>query len=127
MAITKLREGPYEVDYLITGTAANNETAAVKVDKSGLTFGPHGSAEPSGLSIMKITYDVGQDTDILWDHTTDDLAVSLYAGQGCLDFTDVGGIHDPKSAGGTGDIVLTTNAGAGANEYSIKLELRKKQ
>jgi len=124
MAVTKIRDGKYKTAYVMNATAANDEAAAVKVDISGLTA-PSGG-DPTSVSVEKIEYDVGQDTVLHWKHTTPDLIAALTSGQGCLDWTSLGGHHDPRSAGSTGDITITTNAGAGVNEYTITLHLKKK-
>lgn len=60
-----------------------------------------------------------------WDHTTDD-EIAILSGQGVLDWTEFGGKVDPKSAGGTGDILLTTDGGADGSGYDITLTIRQK-
>jgi len=124
MAVTKIRDGKYRTTYVMTATAAADEAAATKVDISGL-IAPSGGA-PTSVSVVKIEYDVGQDTVLHWDAATNDLIAALTAGQGCIDWTSLGGLADPISATHVGDILITTNAGAGANEYTITLHLKKK-
>jgi len=100
------------------------ETAVVKVDKSTLT-GPDGT-EPSKLVVEKIQYScVGMSVRLLWDHDTDDEIVTL-AGEGTFDWTDCGGLVDPASAGGPGDILLTTNGHTAGDSYDITLHMRLK-
>lgn len=102
------------------------ESAVAKIDKSGL-IGPNGS-EPGSLVIEECEYAIQGFTSIqfLWDHTTDDEALTLPAGTGFKDFTAGGGLHDPGSAGGTGDLVLTTNDAAANATYDITLVVRLK-
>src|SRR5690349_21757571 len=90
------------------------ESAVKKVDKSTLTA--EDGAEPASLDIEWIQFSIGgfSSVRLLWDHTTDDVALAL-AGSGFLDFRGDNsfnfapkGLADPRSAGDTGDILLTT-------------------
>jgi len=77
---------------------------------------------------MKVWYAVaGAAVTIEFDHTADDVALVLQ-GSGFLDFNDPvnggGGIPDPRSAGGTGDILFTTNSATAGDSYTIILELQ---
>ena len=77
----------------------SGEAAVKKVDISSLTpVGTH-------FSIEKIQYNVyiGSVT-LLFDASTDDTAITL-SGSGTKDYTNFGGITDPKSSGYTGDIM----------------------
>lgn len=101
------------------------EAAVIKVDKSTLT-GPDGT-EPSKLKLEKIKGNVnGMQVRLLWDHDTDDELMTLGPGDYNLDFRDVGGLKDPASAGGTGDVLLTTNGHSAGDSYDITLYFRKK-
>ncbi len=60
-----------------------------------------------------------------WDHTTDDEIATL-AGVGSLDWTYEGGNVDPRSSGGTGDILLTTSGTTANSGYDITIRLRLK-
>jgi len=98
------------------------EAAVIKVNKSDYT-GLNG-LEPSKFAIYEMRWNVGG-TGILqlyFDHTTDDEIMAL-SGEGFVDWTENGGFIDPASTGGTGDIVLSSAAGA---TYSITMKLRKK-
>jgi hypothetical protein len=109
---------------LMNVSDGTGESAVVKIDKSALT-GPNG-LEPSKLVVEKIDYTCdGMTARLYWDHTTDD-EIAVCAGQGCFDFRDAGGLIDPGSAGGTGDILLTTNGHTSGDSYTIVLWLRKK-
>lgn len=102
------------------------EAAAVKVDKSTL-IGPDGT-EPGRLVIEEIQSDIrGFDSVRLhWDHTTDDEVAVLPAGSTYKDYRPLGGLVDPNSTGGTGDIVATTSGAASGNTYDIILVVRLK-
>ena len=100
------------------------ESAVVKVDKSTLT-GPDGT-EPTKLVVEKIEYATsGMQVRLFWDHTTDD-EIAILDGHGCMDWSAVGGLVDPASAGETGDIVLTTSGHTSGDTYTITLYLRLK-
>lgn len=96
------------------------ESAVVKVDKSAT------KASAGRLGIEKIDVNIYGFTyvDLLFDHTADDLAVRLVPGHYSCDYSALGGIVDPESAGGTGDIVLTTAGNTANDYYDIILWLR---
>ena len=102
------------------------ETAAIKIDKSTL-IGPDGT-EPTSLVIEEISWDIQGYTSVRidWDHTTDDEIVKLGAGSGSMSWVDVGGLKDPGSAGGTGDVVFTTSGAVAGNSYTITIVARLK-
>ena len=110
----------------IQDAVAADETAVVKVDKSTLT-GLNG-VEPGRLAIEKIRWTMQgfNSIRVLFDHTTDDEAVVLNGTRGELDYTDIGGLVDPASAGTTGDILFTTQGGAAQATYTVDLYLRLK-
>lgn len=102
------------------------ESAVIKVDKSGLeTFE---ELEPSKLVVEEITWSISGFTavELYWDHTADD-ALAKMAGNGYVDYRSVGGLVDPGSTGGTGDILLTTIGAAADATYDITIVLRLKQ
>jgi len=102
------------------------ETAAIKVDKSAKT-GPNG-AEPSKLAIYEVVGSVKgfNAVKVLFDHTADDEAVYLVPGANGYSFAEIGGLVDPGSAGGTGDIVITTDGGDADSSYNIFMKIKKK-
>ena len=101
------------------------EAAVVKVDLSTLT-GPDGTA-PTRSSIIDIDYDVSgfNYVTLAWDHTTNDVAMVL-KGSGFVDFSEAGGLVDPASNGGTGDLILTTDGSLDGASYDIRIKLRLK-
>lgn len=103
------------------------ESAVAKVTLSGLA-GPNLGLPPTGTKIKEISWSIQGFTSVrlFWDHTTDDEIVVLGPGNGYANWTGVGGLVDPRSAGGTGNILLTT-AGAASNatyDITIVLELK---
>jgi hypothetical protein len=112
----------------VTGLfSVGDETDTIVVDKSSL-IGPDQKNEPSSLRVDDITWTINGYNYILleWEHTTDDRIV-LLSGAGYLDYSDSGGNQDPRSEGGTGDIVLTTNGGQAGGSYSIDLNITLKK
>ena len=105
---------------------ATGESAVVKVDKSTLT-GPT-TAEPGSLALESVRWAIQGFTSVrlLWDHTTDD-EIMVLSGNGYTDYRPTGGLRDPKSSGGTGDILLTTAGATSGATYDIELYFRKKQ
>lgn len=117
------RRAAYRFTNVSDGTG---EAAVVKVDISTLT-GPDGVSAATKTVIEQIEWSMQGFTSVrlFWDHTTDDEIVVL-AGSGFKDYREYGGLVDPASTGGTGDILLTT-AGAAANAtYDITITLRLK-
>ncbi len=96
------------------------ESAVIKVDISTL-FKLDGTA-PTKTSVKEIYWNIQgfSSVRLFWDHTTDD-EIAMLSGSGYMDLTETPGLVDPASAGGTGDILLTTaNAASGAT-YTIIL------
>jgi hypothetical protein len=119
-----LRSGPRNYVVRLTNVSdATGEAAVTKVDISTLV-NAHGQ-EVTRTIVKKIQWSIQGFTSVrlFWDHTTDDEIAVLSSGVGMMDWTQYGGLHDPASTGGTGDILLTT-AGAAANAtYMITLEV----
>lgn len=99
------------------------ESAVIKVDIS--TLKDANGNPPTRVAIEEIQWTIQgfSSVRLLWDHTTDDL-IDVLAGNGYRDYSYTGALGDPASAGGTGDILLTTaNAISGAT-YDILLTIR---
>lgn len=108
----------------LTGVGdTTGESAVIKVDKSAIGVASDG-AEAASLDIEEIEWSVAAHTSvkILWDHTTDDPAFVCPTGSGRK--TIPGNLVDPRSSGGTGDILLTSSTATGG-AYSITLSLYK--
>lgn len=119
------------VVHLTNISDGTGESAVVKVDKSTLVASD--GAEPASLDIDKVVWNCdGMAVRLLWDHTTDDLALAL-SGSGSVDFRSGdfdlvpadSRLKDPRSAGDTGDILLTTVGHTSGDTYNITLWLRK--
>ncbi len=117
-----LVSGRNKLNLIVRGEfSVADETDTVVVDKSTLT-GPDGTA-PGSVRVDEVTWSIGAGFDYIrleWDHDTDDKIVDL-TGQGYLDFRPSGGLNDPRSTGGTGDIVLTSLGGAAGDVYFLVL------
>lgn len=101
------------------------ESAVTKVDISTLTTATGAVATYS--KVERIEYAVSGFNYVVlrWDHTTDD-EIAVLKGNGVIDTSIDGGMVDPRSAGGTGDILLTTDGNTDGNSYDITLYLRMK-
>lgn len=122
---------------------ATGEAAVTKVTKANLikcagilTAGVRAAtAAPASLEIAAVRWNIQGFTSVrlLWDHTAADLAMPL-SGNGFEDFLGAGEVRgdevnavlpDPRSAGGTGNILLTSVGAAAGATYDITLYLRK--
>jgi len=100
------------------------ESAAAKVALATYTT----TAYPiTKFTIEKVVFStIGMGVDILWDATTDVLALTVPADQtGVMDFSEFGGIPNNAGAGVTQTINFTTVAATAADRYTIILSLRK--
>ena len=115
------------VIHLTNESDGTGESGVTKLDISGL-IGPDGTA-PTSVSLIEASWDV-QSTNggyvvLEWDHTTDDEMLVL-GGSGAVSFEKLGGLHDPKSTGGTGDVLLTTDSFVDGDSYDITLVFKLK-
>jgi hypothetical protein len=112
--------------HLTNESDGTGESAVTKIDISTL-IGPDGTA-PSYTVVEEVRYNVvGFNYVVLeWAHTTNDEIAVCGTGADYMDFTGLGGLVDPKSTGGTGDIVLTTDGGGDGSGYDITIVLRLK-
>jgi hypothetical protein len=101
------------------------ESAVLKVDVSALSA-PAGKV-CSGVSIVRVYASTsGMGVDILWDATTDVIALTLAENQSYeYVFDDFGGIWNNSGAGKTGDIRFTTIGAASGDRYTIVLYMTK--
>lgn len=97
------------------------ESAVTKVDVSAL------SPAASEVSIRKIHYATqGMAVKILWVASTSVLAWTVPPDtEGCLDFTEFGGLQNNAGSGVTGDIAFTTIGHTSGDSYNIVLEMAK--
>lgn len=99
------------------------ESGAIVADKSGLAIN---GAAVGHMAIERVRgFNSGFTSITLsWDHDTDDTSLVLPAGAIDMDFRDVGGLHDPQSTGGTGDLLITTAGPDSGDVYHLIIELR---
>lgn len=100
------------------------ESLVTKINLSTLTM-PNGLPQPSSCGIEEIQWIIQGFTSVrlYWDHTTDDVA-ALLAGNGYRLFEPTGVLGDPKSAGGGGNILLSTAGAVSGATYDILLTVR---
>lgn len=100
------------------------ESGVAKIDISALTLGSVNAA-PTYCTIDRIVGHVSGFNYVVlrWDHTTDD-EIAVLRGNFDLDWTDVGGQTDPKTSGGTGDVLLTTDGAFDGASYDITIYTR---
>jgi hypothetical protein len=115
-----------KIVHLTNISDSTGESAVVKVDISALTFG--GGQVPTYSTVDMIDYNIQgmSSVRLYWDHTADDEIAILPAGMGTIHFEAFGGKTDPRTAGGTGDIVLTTNGQVSGGTYDLTIFLRPK-
>lgn len=111
---------------VLTNTSdGTGESVVNKLDISTLT-GPNAAA-PSSVSLLKAEWVCsGMTAALFWDHTANDEMI-VCGGTGSVDFTATGGLADPKSTGGTGDVLLTTAGHTAADVYNITLTFLLKE
>lgn len=115
-----------KVLHLTSISDGTGESGVIKADISALTY--MGGRVPSYSAIDLIEYNIQgmASVRLFWDHTTDDEIAILPAGSGAIDWWAAGGKTDPKSSGGTGDILLTTNGQVSGGTYDITIWMRPK-
>lgn len=114
----------YYVVHLQNYSDGTGESAVTKVDISTLLAANGQACTYTRIdNIFGVVW--GGTVRLYWDHTTDD-EIATIQGPVNLDWSWEGGNVDPKSAGGTGDIVLTTAGFASASGYDLTIRLVKK-
>jgi hypothetical protein len=125
---TTVEDGPKKAIIYCTNTSdGTGEAAVVKVDVSALSALQDGTA-CTGVRIQKITFsNVGMSVKLLWDASTDVIAVELPADYSdTLDYSDISGLPNVAASGGnTGDIQLTTLGHSSGDTYSVVLHCLK--
>ena len=127
-AVTTLvtNNGPLNYQARFTNISdGTGESAVIKIDKS--TLANELGVEPRQLDIIRIQWSIQgfSSVRILWDHTTDDTAQVLAVGNGFRDYADSNELADPRSAGGTGDLLFTTAGAVSGATYDILLWVKK--
>jgi hypothetical protein len=100
------------------------ETLVTKINLTTLTM-PPGTPQPTSCGIEEIQWISQGFTSIrlYFDHSTDDVA-ALLSGNGYRCFEPTGVLGDPKSAGGNGNILLSTAGAVSGATYDILLTVR---
>ena len=123
-----LIDGPNKAVIKLTNVSdGTGESAVVKVDVSALQASLNGTAR-SEVIIERIWWQcIGMKVQILFDATTDVMAIELGENQsGNHDYTIFGGLINNAGSGVTGDIKFTTVGHSSADTYTIILYMRKK-
>lgn len=112
--------GKHHIVRLTNISDGTGETSVAKVDISTLVKSD--GTVPTRTRVKEIFWNIQGFTSIrlYWDHTTDD-EIAMLSGSGYLDLHAVGGLLDPASTGGTGDILLTTAGAVSGATYTILL------
>lgn len=115
-----------KIIHLTNISDGTGESAVAKVDLSAITIGD--GVTPTYSTVDMIDYAIQGFTSVrlFWDHTTDDEIAVLPAGVGTVHWSALGGKTDPRTTGGTGDIVLTTAGATSGATYDITIYLRPK-
>jgi hypothetical protein len=105
---------------------ATGESAVAKVTLSALALA--NGVAPTAVKVREILWSIQGFTSVrlFWDHTTDDEIAVLGTGTGYANYSGFNGLMDPRSAGGTGNILLTTAGAAIGATYDITLVLELK-
>jgi hypothetical protein len=101
------------------------ESAVAKIDISTLTDAEGNVATYSAIDRIEYSVWGFNYVTVEWNHTTPD-EIAVLNGQGVKDFSLEGGMADPQTSGGTGDIQFTTDGGADGSGYDITIWLRPK-
>ena len=104
---------------------STGESTIAKIDIS--TLEAPGGLAPTAFVIEEIEWNIQGFTSIElhWDHDTNDL-IDVLSGVGYKDYTSLGGLQDPASTGGTGDVLLTTQGATATATYDIVIVGRPK-
>lgn len=117
-------KGRRHVLHLTNESDGTGESAVTKLDISTQTTVDGAVATYSVVEFIEYSVPSGY-VVLEWAHTAND-EIAVLAGNGVIDFTPYGGKVDPKSTGGTGDIVLTTDGFSDGDAYDITIQLRLK-
>ena len=120
---TTVIDGPKSAIIYCSNTSdGTGEAAVTKVDVSGLSQSPNLDT-CTGVRLERVVFsNVGMGVKILWDATTDVIALELPADYSdTIDFSDIGGLPNYAGTGKTGDIQFTTIGHTSGDTYSVVL------
>ena len=123
VATTTIIDGGRKAVIYCTDTSDGDGAAAVtKVDVSALSQSPNLDT-CTGVRLEKVVFsNVGMGVKILWDASTDVIALELPADYSdTIDFSDIGGLPNYAGTGKTGDIQFTTVGASSGDTYSVTL------
>jgi hypothetical protein len=123
VATTTIIDGPRKAVIYCTNTSDDTgESAVTKVDVSTLSQSPDLDT-CTGVRLEKVVFsNVGMGVKILWDATTNVIALELPADYSdTLDFSDISGLPNYAGTGKTGDIKFTTVDKTSGDTYSVTL------
>lgn len=101
------------------------ETDVIKITKSTLVNSL--GVEPASLDLEEVWWSINgfSSVQMQWDHTADDEIVILAQGNGFQSYAEKGNLRDPRSAGGTGNILLTSSGAVSGASYNLFLVFKK--
>ena len=106
-----------DFEYILKATTTGTNSAASLVDASAA----EGAATDPRVSIVGVAWSLAAQTDILWDATTNVVALSL-SGSGNMGHThDMPAIPNTNASGATGDVLITNGTSVG----TIIIKFRK--
>ena len=123
VATTTIIDGPRKAVIYCTDTSdGDGEAAVTKVDASALSQNTDLDS-CTGVRLEKVVFsNVGMGVKILWDATTDVIALELPADYSdTLDFKDICGLPNYAGTGKTGEIKFTTVGATSGDTYSVTL------
>ena len=99
------------------------ETGVTKINLSTLTT--FAGIAPTYSALEEAQWDIQGFTEVklYWDHTTPQ-TMKLMSGRGNVSYKHVSYLFDNQSAGGTGNILLTSAGAANGATYDITVALR---
>lgn len=124
--VKQISSGPRRYATRLTNQCdGTGEAGVIKIDIS--TFTDSNGKVCTYTAIDRIEYAVAGFNYVVlaWDHTTDD-EIAVLSGNGVIDASMDGSLIDPKTVGGTGDILLTTDGAADGCSYDITIYWRPK-
>ncbi|MFW7267790.1 hypothetical protein ACMAUO_07435 [Gluconacetobacter sp. Hr-1-5] len=121
-----IANGPRNLVLRVTDVSDGTGLAAMKiVDAQSMAFAVGGQVPGVHLTVRRIAYDVhGMVARLQWE-ATDPVDLATLSGFGHLDFRRFQGVPNPKAAGATGSILLTTMGAGAGSAVTIVLEMIK--
>ena len=115
VALQEIIDSDFEYFFKVTTTGTNSAASILDVSAA------EGAATDPRVSITGVAWSVAAQTDILWDATSNVVALSL-SGSGKVGFGDgVPSIPNNGGGGVTGDVLITNGTSVG----TIWLKMRK--